>query len=263
MIMNRKIMQKIFDTHAHYDDEKFNEDREALLLSMAEQDVERIVNVSANLEEIQATLQLIDRYPFLYGAAGVHPDDTKTLNEENFVRIREALKHEKMVAVGEIGLDYYWDATERDVQKKWFIRQLELAKELNKPVIIHSREAAQDTLEVIKAAGGPDFSMVIHCFSYSVEMAREYLNMGYYLGIGGVVTYKNGRKLKEVVEYMPLDRILLETDAPYLSPVPFRGKRNSSEKIHYVAEEIARLKNVSKEEVLETTWKNACEFYRL
>lgn len=263
MIMNRKIMQKIFDTHAHYDDEKFNEDREALLLSMAEQDVERIVNVSANLEEIQATLQLIDRYPFLYGAAGVHPDDTKTLNEENFVRIREALKHEKMVAVGEIGLDYYWDATERDVQKKWFIRQLELAKELNKPVIIHSREAAQDTLEVIKAAGGPDFSMVIHCFSYSVEMAREYLNMGYYLGIGGVVTYKNGRKLKEVVEYMPLDRILLETDAPYLSPVPFRGKRNSSEKIHYVAEEIARLKNVGKEEVLETTWKNACEFYRL
>lgn len=263
MIMNRKIMQKIFDTHAHYDDEKFNEDREALLLSMAEQDVERIVNVSANLEEIQATLQMIDRYPFLYGAAGVHPDDTKTLNEENFVRIREALKHEKMVAVGEIGLDYYWDATERDVQKKWFIRQLELAKELNKPVIIHSREAAQDTLEVIKAAGGPDFSMVIHCFSYSVEMAREYLNMGYYLGIGGVVTYKNGRKLKEVVEYMPLDRILLETDAPYLSPVPFRGKRNSSEKIHYVAEEIARLKNVSKEEVLETTWKNACEFYRL
>lgn len=256
-------MQKIFDTHAHYDDEKFNEDREALLLSMAEQDVERIVNVSANLEEIQETLRLIDRYPFMYGAAGVHPDDTKTLNEENFGQIRDALKHEKMVAVGEIGLDYYWDATDRDVQKKWFIRQLELAKELDKPVIIHSREAAQDTLETIKAAGGPDFHMVIHCFSYSVEMAKAYLDMGYYLGIGGVVTYKNGRKLKEVVEYMPLDRILLETDAPYLSPVPFRGKRNSSEKIHYVSEEIARLKNVSKEEVLETTWKNACDFYRI
>lgn len=262
-LVYRGFMQKIFDTHAHYDDEKFNEDREALLLSMAEQDVERIVNVSASLEEIQATLQLIDQYPFLYGAAGVHPDETKTLDEENFNQIREALKHQKMVAVGEIGLDYYWDATDRDVQKKWFIRQLELAKELDKPVIIHSREAAQDTLEIIKAAGGPDFNMVIHCFSYSVEMAREYLNMGYYLGIGGVVTYKNGRKLKEVVEYMPLDRILLETDAPYLSPVPFRGKRNSSEKIHYVAEEIARLKQVSKEEVLETTWKNACEFYHL
>lgn len=256
-------MKKIFDTHAHYDDGAFDNDREELLASMKDQGVERIVNVSANLREIQETLKLIERYPFFYGAAGVHPDDTKELNEENFEQVRRAAMHEKVVAIGEIGLDYYWESSDRETQKKWFLRQLELARELDKPVIIHSREAARDTLELIRQAGGPDFSMVIHCFSYSTELAREYLDMGYYLGIGGVVTYKNARKLKEVVSCMPLDRILLETDAPYLTPVPFRGKRNSSEKICYVVEEIARLKNVSTDEVLETTWNNACRFYRL
>ena len=256
-------MGKIFDTHAHYDDEAFDRDREELFSSLSGQGVERVVNVSANLREIQETLKLVEKYPFIYGAAGVHPDDTKELDEDNFKQIRQAMAHEKMVAIGEIGLDYYWDATDHETQKKWFLRQLELAKELDKPVIIHSREAAQDTLELIKEAGGPAFSMVIHCFSYSTEIAREYLNMGYYLGIGGVVTYKNGRKLKEVVSYMPLDRILLETDAPYLSPVPFRGKRNSSGKIHYVAEEIARLKQISEDEVLEAAWDNACRFYRM
>lgn len=256
-------MKKIFDTHAHYDDEAFDADREELFASMRDQGVERIVNVSASLHEIEETLKLVERCPFIYGAAGVHPDDTKELNEENFEQVRRAAMHEKMVAVGEIGLDYYWDSSDRETQKKWFLRQLELARELDKPVIIHSREAAQDTLELIKAAGGPDFSMVIHCFSYSTEIAREYLNMGYYLGIGGVVTYKNARKLKEVVSFMPLDRILLETDAPYLTPVPFRGKRNSSDKIRFVVEEIAHLKDVSIDEVLETTWDNACRFYRL
>lgn len=255
------MMRKIFDTHAHYDDHAFDSDREELIRSMQEQGVERIVNVSANLYEIPNTLELIEKYPFFYGAAGVHPTETGDLTEENFEQIRQAAMHEKVLAIGEIGLDYYWDTVEASVQKKWFQRQLELAKELNKPVIIHSREAAKDTMDMIRAAGGPDFRMVIHCFSYSTEMAKEYLDMGYYLGIGGVVTYKNGRKLKEVVQYMPLDRILLETDAPYLTPVPFRGKRNSSEKIAYVAAEIARLKEISEEEVLEAAWENACRFY--
>lgn len=256
-------MRMIFDTHAHYDDAAFDTDRKELLSSLSAQGVGRVVNVSANLQEIQATLKLIDQYPFLYGAAGVHPDDAKELNEDNFDQIRQALHHEKMVAIGEIGLDYYWDSTDRQTQKKWFLRQLDLARELDKPVIIHSREAAQDTLELIKQAGGPAFSMVIHCFSYSKEIAAEYLKMGYYLGIGGVVTYKNAKKLKEVVAEVPLERILLETDAPYLSPVPFRGKRNSSEKIQYVVKEIAALKGVSEEEVLEITWENACRFYRM
>ena len=257
-------MKKIFDTHAHYDDEKFDEDREALFVQMQEEGVERIINVSANLAGVAATLDLIDRYPFLYGAAGVHPDDAKELTDENFEIIRRALKHEKMVAVGEIGLDYYWDSTERDVQKKWFLRQLQLAKEMHKAVIIHSREAAQDTMEILKAfqAEKPeDMNLVMHCYSYSPEQAREYVEMGYYLGIGGVVTFKNGKKMKQVAAEVPLDRILLETDAPYLAPVPFRGKRNSSEKLHFVAEEIAALKGITKDEVLEATWENACRFY--
>lgn len=253
----------IFDTHAHYDDEKFDADREALLSSMEEQGIGRIINVSANLAEIEATLELVRKYPFIYGAVGVHPDDTRELNEDNFDQIRRAAAQDKIVAIGEIGLDYYWDSSERDVQKHWFLRQLELARELAIPVIIHSREAAQDTLDLIREAGGPEFSMVMHCYSYSKELAKIYLDMGYYLGIGGVVTFKNSRKLKEVVEYMPMEQMLLETDSPYLAPVPFRGKRNSSEKLHLVVDEIARLKGISPEDVERITWENACRFYRM
>lgn len=256
-------MRKIFDTHAHYDDAAFDQDRDELLRSLKDQGVEYVVNVSASLAEIEATLQLVDQYEFVYGTAGVHPDDTKELTEENFDQIRRACDHEKVLAIGEIGLDYHWMASEEAVQKKWFERQMELAKERNMPVMIHSRDAAKDTLDMIKALGGKDMMMDIHCYSYSVELAREYLDMGHYLGIGGVATYKNGKKLKEVVRYMPLDRILLETDAPYLSPTPFRGKRNSSEKLHYVVEAIAELKEVSVEEVLETTWNNAVTYYGL
>lgn len=256
-------MKKIFDTHAHYDDAAFDEDRDELLRSLKAQGVERVVNVSANLAEIEATLKLVDQYDFMYGTVGVHPDDAKELTEENFDQIRKACAHEKVLAIGEIGLDYHWMASEEAVQKKWFARQMELAKELHMPVMIHSRDAAKDTLDMIKALGGKDMMMDIHCYSYSVELAREYLDMGHYLGIGGVVTYKNGKKLKEVVRYMPLDRILLETDAPYLSPTPFRGKRNSSEKLHHVVEAIAQLKEVSVDEVLETTWNNALTYYGL
>lgn len=253
----------IFDSHAHYDAEAFDEDRDSLLSSMEERKVGCIVNVGASLPGCRATLELAGRYPMVYGAIGVHPDDTKELDEDSFRWLSQALDQEKVAAVGEIGLDYYWDNTPRDVQKYWFRRQLELAREKNMPVIIHSREAAKDTLDMIQEEGGPDFSMVIHCFSYSVEMARAYLDMGYYLGIGGVLTFKNGRKLKEVVDYMPADRILLETDCPYLAPVPFRGKRNDSTLLTYVAEEIGRIKGMDTEQVLEITWNNAKRFYRL
>ena len=256
-------MKMIFDTHAHYDDAQFDCDREDLLASMKEAGVGRIVNVCADFDDIDKTIALIEKYPFMFGAAGVHPTSTGVLTEENFSKVRQAAMHSRVLAIGEIGLDYYWDDVEPEIQKVWFRRQLELAEELKLPFIVHSREAAKDTIDIIREVCSPQMSAVIHCFSYSVEMAREYLNMGYYLGIGGVVTYKNGRKLKEVAEYTPLDRILLETDAPYLSPVPFRGKRNSSEKIHYVVEEIARLKGITEEEVLEATWQNACRFYGL
>ena len=253
----------IFDTHAHYDDRAFDGDRDALLGSLGEQGIGRAVNIACSLASIRRTVELTEQYPFLYGAAGVHPTDTGELDEENFEEIRGALAHPKIVALGEIGLDYHWDEPERSIQKKWFERQLFLAKETGMPVVLHSREAAQDTLEMVKSAGGGALSAVMHCFSYGVELAREYLNMGHYLGVGGVITFANGRRLKEVVSYMPMDQLLLETDCPYLAPVPFRGKRNSSLHLPYVVKAIAELKGISEEEVERITWENACRFYRL
>lgn len=252
----------IFDTHAHYDDRQFEEDRAELLGSMQEQGVGMIVDAGSDIASWDKIGQLTEQYPFIYGAIGVHPDEVGELDEEKMQRMEKLLSGEKMVAVGEIGLDYYWDKEKRDLQKKWFIRQLELARQLDLPVIIHSREAAADTMEIMKQhAKGLDG--VIHCFSYSLEQAKEYVNMGFYLGIGGVVTFKNAKKLKEVVGKIPLESLVLETDSPYLAPVPNRGKRNSSLNLVYVAEEIAALKGVSYEEVVRQTTENAKKLYRL
>ena len=252
----------IFDTHAHYDCEEFNEDRDELLMSMEEGGVGTIVDVAASIDSWERISRLVQQYPFVYGALGVHPDHVGDLDEEKFSRLREMLRQDKILAVGEIGLDYYWDKEGHDIQKKWFIRQLELAGELDMPVIIHSREAAADTMEIMKekAAG---ISGVIHCYSYSVEQAREYVDMGYYIGIGGVVTFKNARKLKEVVAAVPLERIVLETDSPYLTPVPYRGKRNSSLNLPYVVQEISQLKGVSEEDIIRQTEENARQLYRI
>ena len=252
----------IFDTHAHYDDEQFNEDRVELLNSMEEQGVGTIVNVSAAYNSCRKVIALAKEYPFVYAAVGIHPDEVGSLNEETFAQMKELFKEEKVVAVGEIGLDYYWDNEPREVQKKWFIRQLELARELDLPVLIHSREAAADTMEIMKEHA-KGLSGVIHCFSYSPEQAKEYVKMGFYLGIGGVVTFKNAKKLKEVVQEIPLEALVLETDSPYLAPVPHRGKRNNSQNLVYVAEEIAALKGVSYEEVVRQTTENAKKLYRL
>ena len=252
----------IFDTHAHYDDEQFDTDRKELLMSMATEGVGTIVNVSASYDSCQKVVDMAQEYPFMYAAVGIHPDEVGALNEVSFAQMKQLFQREKVVAVGEIGLDYYWDKESHDQQKKWFIRQLDLAKELNLPVLIHSREAAADTLEIMKeeAVG---LSGVIHCFSYSREMAQEYVKMGFYIGIGGVVTFKNAKKIKEVAEAISLEKILLETDCPYLAPVPYRGKRNDSRYIRYVAEEIARLKDISYEEVIRQTEENARKMYRL
>lgn len=252
----------IFDTHAHYDDRQFEEDRAELLSSMQEQGVGMIVDAGSDIASWDKIGQLTEQYPFIYGAIGVHPDEVGELDEEKMQRMEKLLSGEKMVAVGEIGLDYYWDKEKRDLQKKWFIRQLELARQLDLPVIIHSREAAADTMEIMKQhAKGLDG--VIHCFSYSPEQAKEYVKMGFYLGIGGVVTFKNAKKLKEVVQEIPLEALVLETDSPYLAPVPHRGKRNNSQNLVYVAEEIAALKGVSYEEVVRQTTENAKKLYRL
>lgn len=250
----------IFESHAHYDDEAFAEDQDVLLKSLQEHGIEYVVNVGASLASTKATTELIKKYPFVYGAVGVHPSETKELNEENFRWLKEQCGHKKVVAVGEIGLDYYWDEPERDIQKTWFERQLWLAREEKLPIIIHSRDAAQDTLSIMKQ-DADGLEGVIHCFSYAKEIAKEFLTMGFYLGIGGVVTFKNAKKLKEVVEYMPLDRMLLETDSPYLAPEPNRGKRNSSINLKYIAKEIAAIKNVSYDEVVDITSKNAKDLF--
>ena len=253
----------IFETHAHYDDEKFDEDRDALLSSMKENGIGRIINVSANLESLENTRKLMEQYPFIYGAFGLHPDEVGDLNEDVMERMRGLCRLEKAVAVGEIGLDYYWDKENHEKQQYWFRRQIALAREEKLPMIIHSREAAADTLRVMKEEKSEEIGGVIHCFSYSAEMAEEYLKMGFYLGIGGVVTFKNAKKIKEVVQIAPMERILLETDSPYLAPVPYRGKRNSSLYLPYVVREIAEIKGISEEEVIEMTEKNAVRLFQV
>lgn len=253
----------IFDTHAHYDDEAFKEDREQLLESLAGHGVGGVVNIGASIQSTRNTLELMERYPFLYGAVGVHPSETAELNEELMAWLMEISARPKVVAIGEIGLDYYWDEPDREIQKHWFIRQLALAREVKLPVVIHSRDAAKDTLDILKEQKGVEIGGVIHCFSYGVEMAREYLNMGFYLGIGGVLTFNNAKKLKEVVEYMPMDRMVLETDCPYLSPVPNRGKRNSSLNLPYVVKAVSELKGISEEDVIAMTDANARKMYRI
>lgn len=219
--------------------------------------IRRVINVCAEVEGWDRTLDLMERYPYIYGAVGVHPDDVGALDEEKIRRMHQICQMEKTVAVGEIGLDYYWDKENHEKQIYWFERQLEVAREEKLPFIIHSRDAAKDTLDTMKRLHAGDIGGVVHCFSYGKEMAREYLDMGLSLGIGGVLTFKNARKLVEVVEYAPLESLLLETDSPYLAPVPNRGKRNSSLNIPYVVEKIAEIKGVSQEEVEEVTWKNS------
>ncbi|HJC48516.1 MAG TPA: TatD family hydrolase [Candidatus Lachnoclostridium pullistercoris] len=253
----------IFDTHAHYDDAAFDEDREELIAALPAGGIGTVVNVGASLESTKTTLELARRYPYFYGAAGVHPNETGELTERDMEWLKGICREPKIVAVGEIGLDYHWDEPERGVQKKWFVRQLELAREVKLPVIIHSREAAKDTLDLMKGERAEEIGGVIHCFSYGVEMAREYLDMGFFIGIGGVLTFSNGKKLKEVAAYAPLDRIVLETDCPYLAPVPNRGRRNSSLNLPYVAEALAEIKGVTREEIEIQTCRNARRLYRL
>lgn len=253
----------IFESHAHYDDEAFQPDREAILASLPENNIKYVVNVAADLSSVKTTVRLAEKYPYIYAALGIHPSGVSELNGENFLWLKEQLLHPKAAAVGEIGLDYYWDR-EKEVQarqKEWFSRQLELAKEMNKPVIIHSRDAAKDTWDVMSAQGAKDIPGVVHCFSYTKETAREFLKWDYYFGIGGVVTFQNAKKLKEAVEYIPLERILLETDCPYLAPVPNRGKRNSSLNLPYVVSALAQIKGVSCDEVEEVTCRNAKELF--
>lgn len=256
-------MTPIFDTHAHYDDEAFDEDRDALLAELPENGIARVVNVGASLASCGRTIEIMNRYDYIYGAIGVHPSETAELNDEAFEWLRQQCQLEKCVAVGEIGLDYYWDEPDRELQKEWFRRQLNLARELAKPVIIHSRDAAKDTVDLMTEEHAEEIGGVIHCYSYTKETAEVFLKMGFYFGIGGVLTFKNAKKLKEAVAYIPLDRIVLETDCPYLAPEPNRGKRNSSLNIPYVIKALAEIKGVEEETVRKAAWENAHKLYRL
>lgn len=251
----------IYETHTHFDDRAFDEDRDEAIKRAVAAGVGCFVNIASSMESSRSCIELTRTYPQFYAAVGVHPEDTADLTEDDMDILRSYAKDEKVVAIGETGLDHYWDEPARDIQKKWFARQIALAKEVNLPIVVHSRDAAAETLDVIKAEGASDVGGIIHCFSYSVETAKQYLDLGFFIGIGGVVTFKNGRKLKEVAEYTPLDRIVVETDSPYLAPVPKRGKRNSSEYLPYIIEEIARIKGISAKEVEDATWENAVRLF--
>lgn len=253
----------IFDTHAHYDDKQFDQDREELLVSMKDNGIGTIVDVGSNMETSAWIVDAVNRYPMMYGAVGVYPSDTADLTESDMDTLKEYAGKDKILAIGEIGLDYYWDEPEREIQKKWFEAQIELAREVRLPIIIHSRDAAKDTYDIMKSLHAEDIGGVVHCFSYSKEMARQFLDMGFYIGIGGVVTFKNAKTLKEVAAYTPLDRIVLETDCPYLSPEPNRGKRNSSLNLNYVAEALSQIKGIDKEELIAVTEENARKLYRM
>ena len=253
----------IFDTHAHYDDERFDEDRDALLRSMKEAGIGNIVNIGANMASSQRSLDLAAEYDFMYAAVGVHPSDCAELDDEKIEKLKEMSSFPKCVAIGEIGLDYYWPEPDHELQKKWFKRQIALAREVELPIIVHSRDAAADTVDILKSENAGELGGVVHCFSYSKEVAEECVKMGFYIGIGGVLTFKNGRKMKEVAETIPMERIILETDCPYLAPEPFRGKRNSSLYLPYVVSAMAQIKGISEEEVISITEANAREMYRL
>lgn len=264
-VQDRKVEKMIFETHGHYDDEQFDEGRERLIAEFLEKDIDKVMNVGADMQSSRNSVELAGKYPHFYAAVGVHPSEVGDLTEDDMQALKQmTLENPKVKAIGEIGLDYHFDDDPpRDVQKKWFIRQLELAQELGMPIIIHSRDAASDTMEILKDMDGGRNGGVIHCYSYSREQAREYIKMGFHIGVGGVVTFKNSRRLQEVVEDIPLEKIVLETDSPYMAPVPFRGTRNSALNIPYIAEKIAEIKGVPVQKVYDQTYANALKMYKM
>lgn len=254
----------IFETHAHYDDEKFDPDRVELLSHLLrENNIGKIVNVGATFKGCKESIALAEKYDDVYAAIGIHPEEIDEINDEVIEWLRQNSSNPKVVAIGEIGLDYYWvkEEEQRAKQRLWFNKQMDLAKELEMPVIIHSRDAAEDTLNTIRLYNNSHVKGIVHCYSYSKELAMEYVKMGWYIGVGGVVTFKNAKKLVETVEAIPLESIVLETDCPYMAPVPHRGERNSSIFLSHVAEKIAEIKNISVDEVEKVTYQNALNIY--
>ena len=253
------MYKNIFDSHAHYTDKAFNDDRKELLGSLQESGICGVINCGADLKSSREAAELSESFDYLYFSCGVHPEEVDNLPENYIDILRDLSQNEKCLAIGEIGLDYYWDDTHKEEQKVIFKRQIELALKLNKPVIIHDREAHGDSLEIISQY--PELRGVFHCYSGSAEMAKELLKKGWYLGFDGPVTYKNARKTVEVLEICPLGRILIETDSPYMSPVPKRGKRNDSRNLCHIAEKIAEIKGISPEEAAKITLENGKKLF--
>lgn len=254
----------LFDTHAHLNDEKFEEDREEVIARAQEAGVSRIINVGFNRKTIQETLQLVEKYDFIYAAIGWHPQEAKNCTDQDLEWIRQlATENRKVVALGEMGLDYYWDTSPKDVQKELFRKQICLAKELALPIVIHDRDAHEDVIQILKEENAGEVGGVLHCFSGDEQIMEEALNIGFYIGLDGPVTFKNGHLAKEIAKLVPEDRLLIETDCPYLAPHPYRGKRNESAYVRLVAEEIARLREVSIEQIAQITMENANRLFQL
>lgn len=253
----------LFDTHAHYDDKSFDEDRSEIILDAYNCNVKGIINVATDISSIKKCISLTEEFDFVYATVGVHPHNVKELDETFLDSIYKYSKNKKVIAIGEIGLDYYHDFSPRDTQKLWFERQIQLAKDVNLPIIVHDRDAHQDVIDIIKSSSANTVGGVLHCYSGSVEMAKIVLDNNLHISIGGPVTFKNSKKLVDVVKYVPIDRLLIETDCPYLTPEPFRGKRNYSGYINFVAEKIAEIKKMTIDEVSNITYQNAKSLFKI
>ncbi len=253
----------LFDSHAHYDDERFNDDRDSILKKVFSSGVEGVLNAASDAASIDSTIALTEQYEFVYGAVGIHPHNVQEANENILEKIAELTKRPKVVAIGEIGLDYYYDFSPRALQKKWLIMQIGLAKDLKMPVIIHNRDSHQDVMEIIKSENAKEVGGVFHMFTGSTEMAKILLDNNFFISVGGVVTFKNARKIVEVIKSIPLDRLLIETDCPYMTPVPYRGKRNDSSYLINTAQKIAEIRNTEVEIIAEATTKNVKELFKI
>ncbi|EMI15161.1 TatD family hydrolase [Bacillus altitudinis MN12] len=253
----------LFDTHAHLNAEQYNEDLEQVIERAKSEKVEKIVVVGFDRPTITRAMELIEAYDFIYAAIGWHPVDAIDMTDEDLAWIKELSQHEKVVAIGEMGLDYYWDKSPKDVQKEVFRRQIALAKEVNLPIIIHNRDATEDVVTILKEEGAAEVGGIMHCFTGSLEIAKACMEMNFYISFGGPVTFKNAKKPKEVVKDIPSDRLLIETDCPYLTPAPFRGKRNEPSYVKYIAEQIAELREMSFEELAALTTENAKKVFRI
>ncbi|MFP7313603.1 TatD family hydrolase [Bacillus sp. FSL P4-0322] len=253
----------LFDTHAHLNAEQYNEDLEQVIERAKSEKVEKIVVVGFDRPTITRAMELIEEYDFIYAAIGWHPVDAIDMTDEDLAWIKDLSQHEKVVAIGEMGLDYYWDKSPKDVQKEVFRRQIALAKEVKLPIVIHNRDATEDVVTILKEEGAAEVGGIMHCFTGSLETAKACMEMNFYISFGGPVTFKNAKKPKEVVKEIPSEKLLIETDCPYLTPVPFRGKRNEPSYVKYIAEQIAELREISFEELAELTTKNAKKVFRI